>query len=106
LAFWDCLAEKANLAAAILSFVAATGTTIVLLLAPEPTTLTKWGSVFTAVGALGALAWIISAIISLIDCLKGVGGNEDEIKELQETQKQLEEKLEELEKRLDEIQGN
>ena len=65
-----CVSDYFNLTAAALSAVGACGGSVALWLTPEPTTLTKWAAAFATVGCLGAISWIVSAILALIECLE------------------------------------
>jgi len=65
---WTCFGDKANIAAAAAALIAAGVAGIALLLAPDPTTVTKWMAAGVVVGIISGIAWLISAIIGLIDC--------------------------------------
>ncbi len=93
-----CWGDKFNLAAAILATVSAGALTIVAVLAPDPTTLTKWAAIGLAAGILAGIAWTISAAIQLKNCLaqsdapdrdEQIRHLEREIEQLQRTQEEL-----------------
>jgi hypothetical protein len=97
----DCLAEKANLVAAVAALVAAAGVTIAAIVAPEPTTITKWMALGLAAGVISAIAWVINGIIALRSCLEtDADANRREIEQLRQRQEQLERTMEELKRRL------
>jgi hypothetical protein len=64
----SCIADKLNFLAAIAATVAAGAGTIAALLAPEPTTITKWAAVGLIAGIIAGLAWAISAAIAWRNC--------------------------------------
>ncbi|MCW5808784.1 MAG: DUF4157 domain-containing protein [Deltaproteobacteria bacterium] len=95
----DCIAEYWNLAAAIASLVAAAGAGLALILAPDPTTITKWAAVGAIAGVIAGLAWTINSIISLVNCKRALpqtAAREQEIRDLQDRQRRLEETLRRL----------
>jgi hypothetical protein len=94
-----CLSEVFNLVAAILSVVGAGLSTIALALTPEPTGVTKALAVASGIATLGALAWVISALIALLDCLERTGGGGADVDSLRDELKRLQERVKELEKK-------
>lgn len=106
----DCVAEYWNLSAAIASLLAAAGAGLALILAPDPTTITKWVAIGAIAGVISGLAWTINAIISLINCkqaLPETAAREEEIRRLRQRQDQLERTLQQLQdQRGGQQQGN
>lgn len=98
-----CVSDYFNLTAAALSAVGACGGAIALFLTPEPTTLTKWAALAATVGCLGAISWIISAMLSLIECKESdPDADREEIERLRRRVEFLEERRRELEERVGE----
>lgn len=95
----ECIAEYWNLAAAIASLVAAAGAGLALILAPDPTTITKWAAIGAIAGIIAGLAWCINAIISLVNCKRALGESAErdaEIRRLQQRQAEMERLLRQL----------
>ncbi|WP_437656662.1 DUF4157 domain-containing protein [Sorangium sp. So ce1182] len=95
----DCVAAYWNLAAAITALLAAAAVGIGLILAPDPTTVTKWVAAGTLIGVLSGIAWTINAIVSLIDCKAALNRPDD-----REEIERLRRRLEQLERAQREIQ--
>jgi hypothetical protein len=98
---WNCFGDKANVAAAVGAVVAAGAGTIAALLAPDPTTITKWVAIGIAAGIIAAIAWLISAIIGLMNCWRAqddAAQHQQEIESLQRQIDQLRRTLERLER--------
>ncbi len=72
-----CWKEWLNLAAAVLATFAGAVTMGVLLGAPDPTTLTKWAAVGAGLATLSGLAWALSAMIGLRDCLQAADAEDN-----------------------------
>jgi hypothetical protein len=93
----DCLVDKANLAAAIAATVSAVGFGIGALLAPDPTTLTKWAAVGLIAAVVAGILWIISAALALMNCLAAQANvDHEQIERLQRQVDQLRQTVEEL----------
>lgn len=93
----SCLSATFNAAAAALSLIGGAMMSTALWIAPEPTTLTKWAAAGMTVATVGAAAWLVSALIELINCAKKNGASSEEIEELEEALENLQERIEELE---------
>lgn len=85
--------------AAVGALVGGAISTGALAFAPEPTGLTKAAAIGSAIATVGALAWVISALIALIECLEKSGTDAETLNELRA-------ELERLEARLEELEGN
>lgn len=92
-----CWSDLLNLVAAVLSLLGSGAGTIALWLAPDPTALTKAAAVGATIATLGALAWVISAVLAFIDCMERTGAQAEELKDLKEQVKKLQERVKELE---------
>ncbi|MBI2618091.1 hypothetical protein HYW58_01430 [Candidatus Kaiserbacteria bacterium] len=92
-----CWSSYFNITAATLSLTAAGLGTAVAVGAPEPV-FTKLAIAAGIAGILASLAWLISAILGLIDCLK-----EDDAESNKEEIERLKQRVAELEKLVDKL---
>jgi hypothetical protein len=93
----SCMSDKLNFLAAIAATVAAGAGTIAALLAPEPTTITKWAAVGLIAGIIAGLAWAISAAIAWRNC-ENQQPNRD-----QEQIDRLQRQIDQMQRTLDEL---
>jgi Co/Zn/Cd efflux system component len=95
---WDtCLADKVNMAAAWVTLLGATATTVAAALAPDPTTITKWVALGLVTAIIGAALWLLAAILSYQECLRSQANpDEGEIEQLQRQLEQLQQTVDEL----------
>lgn len=95
---WNtCLADKFNIAAAVGATVSAAGAGIALVLAPDPTTITKWAAVGAIAAVIAGILWIISAILAYQNCLRSqTNPDHDQIQRLQRQVDQLRHTVDEL----------
>jgi hypothetical protein len=101
---WTCFGDKANVAAAAAATVAAIGTGIAALLAPDPTTITKWVALGLIAAVIAGIAWLISAIIGLRNCYKAQDDAAQHQREIDSLQRQIDQLQRTVEK-LKEVQG-
>ena len=93
----SCLSATFNVAAAALTLIGSAMAATGGWLAPDPTMLTKLAAAGLTIAAIGAAAWLIAALIELLNCAKKAGVPDDEIAELEEALRELQDKVEQLE---------
>lgn len=93
----SCLSATFNVAAAALSLIGGAMLSTALWIAPEPTTLSKWAAAGMTIATIGAAAWLVAALIELINCAKESGVSSEEIDELEEVLEDLRDRIAELE---------
>jgi len=99
-----CFWPKVRYAAAVTSACAMAGTAGALLIAPDPTTISKWAAMATGVALVGALAAMVTAYGGIIDCMQAqadAAAHKKEIEELKRQQQQTQETVDKLKKAIE-----
>lgn len=95
----SCWSPKLGILAAWTAVIGAGAGTVALVLAPDPTTLTKWAALGAAAALVGALVGLVAAYGALADCLqsaKDAEENKREIEALRRQQRATEKTVNEL----------
>ena len=98
-----CWSSRLALYGAWAGAIAATAGTVALILAPEPTTLTKWAALATAAAVVSALVGVIAATGSLASCIEGAADADQrkkEIDDLRRQQQEIQKTVDELKKQI------
>ena len=97
--YQPCWVPKLNLIFSAVAVAASVGASFAVILAPDPTTISKWAAPATALALLASLGTLVVAYDALIDCQEQHLDNEqlrEEVRELKQQQRQIKKTLEAL----------
>lgn len=84
----SCWSPRVALLGAWTAVIAAGAGTAALVLAPEPTTLTKWAAIATAAALVGALVGLVAAYGAVADCVQAADDAAERQREIDDLRKQ------------------